>query len=294
MRKIFRKIEKAMNKVADATGLKSVRQSIGRAWKKNKWIRYVVIAAAVYFTAGAALGAMGAIGAGGGFWGGVGAGLQSAGAGLVNGSFLGGAYGAGAGTVGAGAGSAAGAAGAAVGAGEGAAAGLGAAEGATAAGALEGAGAVGAAEGAATSVAGSAYTPLSQSVTSLGANVSLPSAAQVAPPAAKSAGLLSSVSNFAASPGGGLVTSAGLKLAGGYMSDRAQAKERERAEQLMQEERDRINNNQNVSGINFNAAAVPPLNQVQQQMALRPFSTAQGIDPYQQNAPGLMGQRVAL
>lgn len=307
MKKFFRKIEKTFNKAIDKVApkqLTKIRKSISRAAKKYPIIRYIAIAAAVYFTAGAALGAMGALAAGGSFWGGVGAGLSSSASGLVSGSFLGGAYGAGAGTAaGAASGVASGAAtGAALGATEGAAAGtLGATEAAGAAGALEGAGAVGATQGAGVAGAAEGASAASSIAGSSGSSGLGAAGVKAAAPAATntSGGFLSGLGKFATSKeGAGLIASTGLQLASGQMKDRAEQKDMERQERLMQEEIDRRNANQNLSGLRFNQAN--PRNdailQTMQNQSLdafgQQFAVQQNPEAYKRT--GLIGSRMAI
>lgn len=114
VKKAFKKIKKIGKKIRRATVPKFIRK-IASKIKKSKFVRAIVVATAIYFTAGAALGAMGALSTGGSMLAGAKAGLASAwggvtsaGTALINGKLgaaasslgngISGAYAAGAGT----------------------------------------------------------------------------------------------------------------------------------------------------------------------------------------------------
>jgi hypothetical protein len=264
LKRFFRKIDKASNKFTDKLGnavtggkFEKFRKSVSKSARKNKIIRAVVIAAAIYFTAGAALGAAGSMAANGGFWSGVGSGLGSAASGVTSGTFLGGAYGS---STAAQAAAASAAEAAAINAGGGSAIAAGENVG-TALEATSGVTKLGAAPSA-------AVTPVSTPPTT---------------PTTPNQGLMGQSLDFMKSQGGGLLASTGLKLAGGAMADKATAEAEE-------EELARRNRNQNVSGLKFGPVATVARPGTQR---LGPVDVPT-FDPYQQTAPGLMRNRIAI
>jgi hypothetical protein len=257
--RIFQKVRKFGHKIGDSIVPKRLarfQQSTRRGMARNKIVKAVVIAAAIYFTAGAALGAAGA--AGGSMWSGALAGMGSAGTGLTTGAFLGGASAAGAGTVAGGA--TAGLMGtltpAAINAGGGSA--------------------IAAGEAAGT-VLGTSASPLAAAGPMAGGQAV---GYGVTPTAQPSGGIMNNALEFMKTPGGGMATSAALQLAGGAMGDKAEAN-------AAAEELARRNANQNVGSLQFNPLGAQPLAQ-----RLGPVPVP-GFDPYQQLAPGLVNRRVA-
>ena len=270
LKRFFRRVEKQINRNIDkATGGKiaKFRKQSSRGLRRNKIVRAVAIAAAVYFTAGAALGAAGSMAAGGGFWSGVGSGLSSAASGLTSGSFLSGAYG-----------SSSAAQAAAVNAGGGAALAAGENVGTILAGSetATGATAAGNASAAALNAAPAASAPAASApVQQVAANEAGKKAAEK--------GLMAQAMDWTSTAGGGMLASSALKLAGGAQQDQAEQEAYDR-------ELARRNANQNVGGITFGPVSNYGSQSTQR---LGPVDVPQ-FDPYAQTAPGLMRSRMSI
>lgn len=230
MSRIVRSVGRAISKVA--RGVTKFVRTVARSGV----VRFIGIAAAAYFTAGAALGAIGAASAGtsvvsgaasglGSAWGGVtgalsGGGLSSLGAGLSQAS-------------------AAGASGMGF-----SAASSAVASGQTIAGA--GVAAPGAAPaGVGGAVPGAAPVQIAGNAPSYLLNPATNQPLVQAPVREVGRGIVGRAMDFLGTSGGGMVASTGLRLAGGAMVDRAQERQHEN-------ELARMNRNQNVSGLTVN------------------------------------------
>lgn len=273
-----------MSRVVKSIGkaVKSVARAVTKVVKtvaKSKVVRFIAVAAAAYFTAGAALGAMGTIGTTtslssgvmsglGSAWGG----LTGAGSALMSGNLAGVASSLGSGLTSA---SAAGASGM----------GFSAAAQAVSTGAAIPAAA---APAAAAPVAPGAAAPVAADVSGGASSYLLdPATGQAMADGAKTVatktaekGIVGKAFEFLGTQGGGMVASSALKLAGGAMSDNAEAKAAEDA-------RNRANHNQNVAGLNttFGPQATPA--------AITPGPVAvPGFDPNRFKS-GLVGANVA-
>jgi len=260
MSKIVRSVGKAISAVGKVvSGVAKFVTNTVKSITKTPIVRGVLIAAAAYLTAGAALGAAGAFSAGGSLLTGAASGLGSAWGGLTSlvtggglsalSTGLSSAYGAGVGQVGFEVASTAIAQG----------------------GSIASTGAVATPIQMSTTPAASATTSATTNAATNTANTAAMTASRAAAPtttmataptataatgAAQAAtttvpkGILGSVLDVVKTPGGGLLAATGLKLTGGLLADAMAARER-------QNELDRINRNQNVSGINTDFGPAP-------------------------------------
>lgn len=287
MSRVVKRVGKTLTKLVTPFS-KQITKAVKTLWK-NKIVRYVVIAAAAYFTAGAALGAIGTIGTStslasgamsglGSAWGG----LQAAGSALMSGNLAGAASSLGSGL------SSAAAAGA-QGVGFSAAASTVSTGGSFAASVAPSAANVAATQAAPAAMPNAVVPGMQSTATAVhaGAGDVVATAAQgAAGTGAAGTGVIGKsiggkALEFLGSQGGGMLASTGLKLAGGLIADNAAAKQR-------QQEIDRINSNQNVSGLNVNlgsnvnSSAFMPSGMVQ----VPEFDPASAFAGGQQQPPG--------